>query len=111
MDVRSNEKETSSMSFATPVHYAAFFGLNLVIEGMHRYGADITHLSEESCYGSALIAAIWGISKGRSATDGITIIETLVKLDGTRKCMTTPVNAGHIGKVTLLNTTVKLYAN
>ncbi|KAI3323872.1 hypothetical protein HD806DRAFT_522416 [Xylariaceae sp. AK1471] len=102
-------KQDDAMSFATPIHYAAFFGLDLVVEALHRYGADITHFSEESRYGSPLIAAIWGISKRRSGMDHI--IESILKLDKTRKNMVTPANAGHLGKVTPLNAAVKLYTS
>ncbi|KAI8634401.1 hypothetical protein F5Y19DRAFT_210212 [Xylariaceae sp. FL1651] len=104
-------KQDDTLSFATPVHYAAFFGLDLVIEELHRYGADIAHFSEESRYGSPLIAAIWGISERRSAMDENAVIQTLVKLDKTRKSMITSGNAGHLGKVTPLNAAVKLYTS
>jgi hypothetical protein len=106
-----DRKRDDTMSFATPVHYAAFFGLDLVVKELHRHGASITYFSEESRYGSPLIAAIWGISERRAATDQKRILEMLIRLDKTRKSLTTPGNAGHLGKVVPLNAAVKLYTN
>ncbi|KAI1145251.1 hypothetical protein F4825DRAFT_444394 [Nemania diffusa] len=104
-------QQDSTMSFSTPVQYAAFFGLDLVIRQLHRHGADVAYFSEESRYGSPLIAAIWGISEKRSTSDENVLIRTLALLDKTERSIVTPGNAGHLGKVTPLNAAVKLYTS
>ncbi|KAF4437480.1 P-loop containing nucleoside triphosphate hydrolase [Fusarium austroafricanum] len=67
------------IGFPTPLHYAAFNGLDKVIEVLHEYGADLKYISRDSSLGTPLMAAIWGLSEKRYATPGIAAIETLEK--------------------------------
>ncbi|RGP62529.1 gpi inositol-deacylase pgap1-like [Fusarium longipes] len=67
------------LGFPTPLHYAAFNGLNKVVEVLHEFGADLKYISRDSPLGTPLMAAIWGLSEKRHANPGITAIETLEK--------------------------------
>lgn len=106
-----NQVEAADLQFATPMHYAAFNGLDSVVEQLDRFGANLDYVSPESRYGSSLMAAIFGLSEGRYGSTGrISTIETLIRLDKTRKVLDTPANAGSLGKmVTPIQAAVRLY--
>ncbi|KAK3989429.1 hypothetical protein QBC44DRAFT_396304 [Cladorrhinum sp. PSN332] len=105
-----DQMEPAELQFATPIHYAAFNGLDLIVEQLHRYGADLNYVSQESRYGSPLMAAIFGLSERKYALAKTRMIETLVRLDTTRKAIDTPANAGSFGEpLTPIHVAVKLH--
>lgn len=105
----SSQNDNNELRFVTPLHYAAFNGLDTVIVELHKCGANVKYVSKESCYGTPLIAAIWGLNERRYATLKNTAIETLLRLDRTRQSVDLPGNSAHLGTVTPLNAAVKLY--
>lgn len=92
--------------FATPMHYAAFYGLTLLIEELYKCGADMNNVSKESCYGTPLLAAIWGLDELGFNSIGINTIKTLLRF---RADPGLAGNGENLGIVTPLNAAVKLY--
>jgi hypothetical protein len=97
------------MDLPTPLHYAAFSGLDEVVAALHKFGASLNHISKDSSFGTPLMAAIWGLSEKRYATIGNSTIDTLLGLDSTRSICNTRANCASLGEVTPLNAAVKLY--
>jgi len=101
------DAERAHLQLASPIHYAAFFGLSAIIEKLCDHGADVNHVSAESEYGTPLLAAIWGLSTREYATINNCAIKTLVRR-GAR--VDTAANASYLGVRTPLAAAVRLHA-
>ncbi|KAG4264789.1 hypothetical protein FPRO03_00073 [Fusarium proliferatum] len=105
----SHKVTDERMDFPTPLHYAAFHGLDEVIEVLHEYGANLRSISNDSPLGTPLLAAIWGLSEKRYVTPRITAIETLIRLDSTKGTIEMSATCASLGNVTPLDAAVRLY--
>ncbi|KAF5982742.1 gpi inositol-deacylase pgap1-like [Fusarium bulbicola] len=105
----SHKAMVERMDFATPLHYAAFHGLDEVIEALHEFGANLRYISNDSSLGTPLLAAIWGLSEKRYVTPRIAAIETLILLDSTKGTIGMSATCVSLGNVTPLDATVRLY--
>lgn len=102
----SDKNDSNQLRFATPLHYAAFNGLDMVIKELHECGANVNYVSKKSHHGTPLIAAIQGVSERRCATLKNTTVQVLLHLGASLSLLG---NAGNLGIVTPLNAAVKLY--
>lgn len=105
-----SSQNSERMRLATPLHFAAFNGLEDVVVSLEMYGADLTYSLKNSPYSTPLIAGIWGINEQRhirSRHDNT--IATLLRLDKTHKTLEVRGTSGYLGVTTPLNTAVKLY--
>ncbi|KLP00031.1 uncharacterized protein Y057_8585 [Fusarium fujikuroi] len=105
----SHKATDERMDFPTPLHYAAFHGLDEVIEVLHEYGANLRSISNDSPLGTPLLAAIWGLSEKRYVTPRIAAIETLIRLDSTKGTIEMSATCASLGNVTPLDAAVRLY--
>ncbi|KAF5616056.1 ankyrin repeat-containing protein [Fusarium sp. NRRL 25303] len=105
----SHKVTDERMDFPTPLHYAAFHGLDEVIEVLHEYGASLRSISNDSPLGTPLLAAIWGLSEKRYVTPRIAAIETLIRLDSTKGTIEMSATCASLGNVTPLDAAVRLY--
>lgn len=105
----SRKDNTSRLQLATPLHFAAFHGLQDVVTLLDKYGADLTYSSKDSLYSTPLIAGIWGLEQRSIKSRNDETIETLLRLDPTGKTIDISSTSGHLGVATPLNTAVKLY--
>ncbi|KAL5347666.1 hypothetical protein ACLOAV_007075 [Pseudogymnoascus australis] len=93
-------------TFASPLHHAAFYGLNILIKLLCECGANINYVSKEAPYGTPLLAAIWGLE---ILDEGSLGIETINELFRRRADANLSGNGGNLGVITPLNAAVKLY--
>lgn len=92
--------------FATPLHYAAFYGLTLLMQELHKSGADPNSISKESRYGTPLLAAIWGLHELRFGSVRIPTIKLLLDMKASANQVG---NGPNMGVMTPLNAAVTLF--
>ncbi|KFY40830.1 hypothetical protein V495_05241 [Pseudogymnoascus sp. VKM F-4514 (FW-929)] len=100
------KQDVSKPTFASPLHHAAFYGLNILIGLLCECGANVNYVSKEAPYGTPLLAAIWGVE---ILDDGSLGIKTIYELFRRRADANLPGNGGSLGVITPLNAAVKLY--
>lgn len=101
--------EKAELQFASPTHYAAFNGLDYIVEELHRFGANLNYVAPESRYGTPLMAAIFGLSERRYTSHRMGAIKTLIRLDTTRRALNTTANEGPLGTATPIHAAIQLY--
>jgi len=74
----------SSGVWVTPMHYAAYCGLDLIAKDLHTDRAAHEHVRADSRFGSALMAAIWGAYEMPNLRPHDAVLSTLLGLDKTK---------------------------
>ncbi|KAJ1323238.1 ankyrin repeat domain-containing protein 50 [Microdochium nivale] len=139
----SSAAATSSARYdwATPIQYAAYHGMSAVVEELHRRDgirvvveelhrqdgirAVIEELHRQEAviwlpwhdnarFGSALMAAIWGVYDNPNLQDdtaGVAAVRVLLKLNKNKWSLGILCNAGRLGHISPLLAAVKLFYN
>lgn len=86
--------DESSLQFASPAHYAAYFSYCATITRLCDCGSNIDYTSMDSKYGALLSTAIWGLRERQFALLRGRIIPTILLVGA---YLNTGADSGYLG--------------